>query len=118
VASLIVMRRPPRTFPASLAALVLLWLGGHASAPSIAAAPAVASAAQSSPTRYSRPGEPADQEVRALIRLVNQRRVAIGCRPLVWDPRLAEVARRHSQAMARQGFFSHVDRAGNDPFDR
>ena len=57
-------------------------------------------------------------EVRAVATLVNQRRSTIGCRALIWDERLARVAQRHSEAMADQGFFSHVDRKGNDPFDR
>lgn len=33
---------------------------------------------------------------------------------LVFDARLAEVARAHSEAMRDQGFFDHVDPAGHD----
>ena len=57
-------------------------------------------------------------EVRALVDLVRRRRASVGCPSLIWDDRLARVARRHSEAMALRGFFSHVDRNRKDPFDR
>lgn len=60
----------------------------------------------------------ADPAVRELVRLVNQHRVSIGCRPLRWNARLARVAQRHSEDMARRGFFSHVNPDGLDPFER
>jgi uncharacterized protein YkwD len=61
---------------------------------------------------------PPNSEVRTLEQLVNRHRIAIGCRRLVWDERLAKVAQAHSEAMARRGFFDHVDPQGRDPFDR
>jgi len=57
-------------------------------------------------------------EVRALVALVKRRRASVRCPPLIWDDRLARVAQRHSEAMARRDFFSHVDRNRKDPFDR
>jgi len=36
-------------------------------------------------------------------------------RPLVWDARLAAVARAHSEEMARTGFFSHASSDGSLP---
>ncbi|HTW22542.1 MAG TPA: CAP domain-containing protein [Candidatus Baltobacteraceae bacterium] len=39
-------------------------------------------------------------------------------RPLDWDGRLAEVARLHSEEMAREGFFSHEGMDGSDPSNR
>lgn len=57
-------------------------------------------------------------ELEALLRRINRRRVAIGCRALVWDDRLAGVAQRHSQDMTRRGYFSHTNPDGDDPFDR
>lgn len=39
-------------------------------------------------------------------------------RPLQWDGRLAEVARLHSEEMARVGFFSHEGMDGSDPSNR
>jgi uncharacterized protein YkwD len=57
-------------------------------------------------------------EVLALRRLVDRHRSRIGRAPLIWDDRLAEVARKHSRDMARRGFFSHVNPDGIDPFER
>lgn len=39
-------------------------------------------------------------------------------RPLLWDDRLAAVARAHSQDMARNGFFSHEGSGGTLPWTR
>ena len=39
-------------------------------------------------------------------------------RPLQWDGRLAEVARLHSEEMAREGFFGHEGMDGSDPANR
>ena len=39
-------------------------------------------------------------------------------RPLQWDGRLAEVARLHSEEMAREGFFGHEGMDGSQPFNR
>jgi uncharacterized protein YkwD len=39
-------------------------------------------------------------------------------RPLVWDARLAAVARAHSEEMARDGFFSHEGADGSLPMWR
>ena len=39
-------------------------------------------------------------------------------RPLMWDARLASVARAHSEEMARTGFFGHASSDGNMPWAR
>lgn len=39
--------------------------------------------------------------------LVNRRRSQQGAAPLTWDPRVAEIAREHSRAMARGRAFGH-----------
>jgi uncharacterized protein YkwD len=39
-------------------------------------------------------------------------------RPLRWDPRLAEIARAHSEAMIREHFFGHLDPNGDSPVER
>ncbi len=57
-------------------------------------------------------------EARALADRINRHRGAIGCPSLRWDERLASVARRHSQDMAKRRFFSHTNPDGRDPFDR
>jgi uncharacterized protein YkwD len=46
--------------------------------------------------------------------LVNREREARGEARLVWDDELASMARRHSENMAGQNFFSHTDPAGRD----
>ncbi len=38
--------------------------------------------------------------------------------PLQWDPRLAAVARAHSEEMARNGYFSHQSLDGRQPDER
>jgi uncharacterized protein YkwD len=57
-------------------------------------------------------------EVQRLANLVNERRARLGRGALVWDDRLARVAQRHSEDMARRHFFSHVNPDGLDPFER
>jgi len=39
-------------------------------------------------------------------------------KPLQWDGRLAEVARLHSEEMAREGFFGHEGADGSEPSNR
>ena len=55
---------------------------------------------------------------RAMLRAINQARREGGLRPLAWCESCAEVARAHSHDMYRDGYFSHEDLDGNDPFDR
>lgn len=57
-------------------------------------------------------------EVQELADRINRHRVAIGCRPLIPDSRLAVVARRHSEDMVRRRYFSHTNPDGRDPFER
>ncbi len=45
-----------------------------------------------------------------LLALCNAARANHGVAPLTWSPLLATVARQHAQAMAREGYFDHVDR--------
>ncbi len=53
-----------------------------------------------------------------MLELVNQERVSAGLRPLMPDPELTEVARRHSADMFARGYFAHETPEGRDPFDR
>ncbi len=50
--------------------------------------------------------------------LVNQERKRRGLRSLQKSPRIKEVARKHSQEMARSNFFSHVNLNGEGPIQR
>ena len=60
------------------------------------------------------------------LELINHDRIAsdyLGetrgrARPLLWDDRLARVARAHSEEMARNGYFSHQSASGQSPADR
>ncbi|MDP9069125.1 MAG: CvpA family protein [Actinomycetota bacterium] len=55
---------------------------------------------------------------RRLLELMNDERVAQGLEPLRWCEACADVARGHSRDMYEEGYFSHVDAAGRDPFER
>ena len=56
--------------------------------------------------------------IRNFAELVNQYRQTIGCKPLLWDERVAIVAQTHSEEMARHGFYSHIDLKGQNAFAR
>jgi len=53
-----------------------------------------------------------------MLDLVNKERAAAGLHPLVADPELTEVARRHSADMFARGYFAHDTPEGLSPFDR
>jgi uncharacterized protein YkwD len=96
---------------------LLLCLAAGSAAPAIdartlTAAPAPIIRGPSAGTAVGR------AETQDLVARINRHRRAIGCRALAWDERLARVAQRHSEDMARRGYFSHVDPGGRDPFDR
>ncbi|MEA2446501.1 MAG: hypothetical protein QOK47_138, partial [Actinomycetota bacterium] len=50
--------------------------------------------------------------------LLNRERTQRGLEGLTWCDSCADVARAHSRDMYRHGYFSHIDSAGDDPFDR
>ncbi|MGQ0540236.1 MAG: CAP domain-containing protein [Blastocatellia bacterium] len=50
--------------------------------------------------------------------LLNARRASVGLAPLVWDNKIAKVARLHSRNMAEHGFFSHQGADGTMVDDR
>ncbi len=53
-----------------------------------------------------------------VVALVNAERATAGCHPVVADADLAAGARAHSEDMRDRGYFDHVNRDGDDPFDR
>lgn len=53
-----------------------------------------------------------------LLELMNEERANRGLEPLKWCERCADVARLHSKDMYQEGYFSHVNVDGLDPFDR
>ena len=52
-----------------------------------------------------------EREVHALV---NEVRAEHGLAPLIWNERLAALARQHSRDMAEHRFFSHVNQRGED----
>lgn len=50
--------------------------------------------------------------------LINRERSKKGLGELVWDDRLAQMARLYSRKMAKESFFSHFDRNGNSVVER
>jgi uncharacterized protein YkwD/uncharacterized membrane protein required for colicin V production len=54
----------------------------------------------------------------AMLKLVNDERIAQGLRPLELDPRLVPVARQHSEEMFRMKYFGHQSPVNGSPFDR
>lgn len=63
----------------------------------------------------SRPAPSLEEQ---MLDLINQERTSRGLKPLVADPELAEVARKHSADMFERGYFSHYTPEGVDPFER
>ena len=49
-----------------------------------------------------------------ILTLINRERAKIGLGQLSWDDRLADLARRYSERMARDHHFEHIDNDGND----
>lgn len=55
---------------------------------------------------------------RKVHELVNIERQKNGLKSLTWDDKLADIARKHSQDMAQNNFFSHDNLKGQDPTER
>ena len=55
---------------------------------------------------------------RDIHELVNEERVSRGIDPLVWNSQIAEIALLHSQDMARNNYYEHVNLQGQDPTSR
>lgn len=53
-----------------------------------------------------------------MLELLNGERIKLGLQPLVWDEKLAVVARAHSIDMFKRGYFAHENPDGLSPFDR
>jgi len=51
-------------------------------------------------------------------KLVNEKRQAYGLSSLSWDEEIAEIARLHSQDMAENNYFEHINLQGQSPTDR
>ncbi|MDQ0985018.1 sigma-70 family RNA polymerase sigma factor [Streptomyces sp. V2I9] len=64
------------------------------------------------------PAEPRPGPDARVVTRVNTLRAANGCPELATDPRLTEVARRHSADMAAQNYFAHTDSSGRGMGER
>ena len=58
------------------------------------------------------------QDENEVFNLVNRERSRAHLEGLMWDERLAKVARDYSRRMAREGFFDHYDPDGKTVLDR
>lgn len=93
------MRPAPRMIAAAGAAVLLAT--GTASNGEVVPAPPPAPSSPPSATGYSATG------TWQLLALTNQRRRALGLRPLTVDPRLAAAARAWTERMAARGSLAH-----------
>jgi len=64
------------------------------------------------------PEAPAEPEIVAFVAAMNEHRIEMGCDPLRWNPRAADVATAHSRDMVERGFFAHANPEGQGPADR
>jgi len=79
------------------------------------ATPTTPSGPAPSPTPSPTPASDYETQV---VQLINQERAAQGLPPLNIDSRLVQAARRHSQDMATNNFFSHYGSDGSSPGQR
>ncbi|MFC7894537.1 CAP domain-containing protein [Streptomyces sp. NPDC057381] len=72
------------------------------------------------PTKPSAPAAASEQAVAQaqVLKLVNDERAKVGCRPLAANSALTGLAEEFSRSMAEQGFFDHTDPSGATPWDR
>ena len=60
---------------------------------------------------------PVNPEIREFVRLLNVKRLSVGCPKLKWDDRIAAVAKERSRDMVSRNFFDHTNPDGKNPFD-
>ncbi|MFJ7529416.1 sigma-70 family RNA polymerase sigma factor [Streptomyces griseus] len=85
--------------------------------PGRTAAPRTPTAAPS-PAAPPRTAAPRPRPEAGVVTRVNTLRAANGCPELETDPRLTEVAQRHSDDMAARNYFDHTDSSGRGAGDR
>ncbi|MFJ2184691.1 sigma-70 family RNA polymerase sigma factor [Streptomyces anulatus] len=71
-----------------------------------------------SPSAPPETAEPRPRPEAGVVTRVNTLRAANGCPELETDPRLTEVAQRHSEDMAARNYFDHTDSSGRGAGDR
>jgi uncharacterized protein YkwD len=70
------------------------------------------------PERKSKPVITIGKLEKAIHALINRERERNGLAPLAWDDALADIARKHSQDMAKRNYFDHYSPEGRDYFYR
>jgi uncharacterized protein YkwD len=78
----------------------------------------LAVAACDAPSAPTEPDPELPAGTRDFVTLMNAHRVEVGCSPLIWNARVAEVAQAHSEDMVARKFFGHDNPEGDSPFDR
>ncbi|EGE43924.1 putative RNA polymerase, sigma 70 family subunit [Streptomyces sp. ACT-1] len=86
--------------------------------PGRTAATRTPTAAAPSPAAPPRTAAPRPRPEAGVVTRVNTLRAANGCPELETDPRLTEVAQRHSDDMAARNYFDHTDSSGRGAGDR
>jgi uncharacterized protein YkwD len=66
----------------------------------------------------ARTAGPTDREVASFVKLMNEYRRSLGLSPLIWDSRVAAVAKAHSRDMYERDYFSHTTPEGRTTWDR
>ncbi|MFE6356794.1 CAP domain-containing protein [Streptomyces rochei] len=82
--------------------------------------PAPSRPATKEPAKPSAPAAASDEAVAGaqVLKLVNDERAKVGCRPLAANSALTGLAEDFSRSMAEEGFFDHTDPGGATPWDR
>ena len=55
---------------------------------------------------------------KSILKYTNDQRIKRGLNELIWDEKLADIAREHSLDMVTNDFFDHINLMGEDPTDR
>ena len=61
---------------------------------------------------------PTDPVIQEFVRLVNTKRISVGCAELKWDSRVAAIALDHSADMVSRHFLSHTNPDNKGPSER
>jgi len=67
---------------------------------------------------FTATGQPDPGDEAAMLALVNHERTSRGIPALVMNQQARVEARAYSQTMLLEGYFSHIDNSGHNPFDR
>lgn len=69
-------------------------------------------------SNFSRPNIEISTLEQSIHNKVNEQRQVMGQKPLILDSKLSDIARKHSQDMAENNYFSHYNSQGEGPTER